>query len=182
LNGQGPKLELLNKNYILKTLGCKANLYDSQILESELQKRGWSPYTDSSMGGVQLCIINSCTVTDEADRQTHKMAARLEREHSGTTVVVTGCAAEVNPEGLARSPGIHYVIGNQDKPELVEIILQLRISLIWIPLEKKYLERYKTIKRFCQSIPKTANGPQQQTHSKYHPFISQAMQTKHALS
>lgn len=109
-----------SKTYIVKTLGCKANLYDSQLIEAEMQRRGWSPGLDS----VALCIVNSCTVTDEADRQSRKLAARLGRDNPDAAVVVTGCAAEVDPERLANSHGIHYVIGNQNKPQMVDLILQ----------------------------------------------------------
>jgi threonylcarbamoyladenosine tRNA methylthiotransferase MtaB len=114
--------------YIVRTLGCKANLYDSQLIEAELQKRGWRPAaTDgSSQEGTapRLCIVNSCTVTDEADRQSRKLASRLGRDNPRARVVVTGCGAEVDPERLARSPGIHYVVGNQDKPRMVDLILE----------------------------------------------------------
>lgn len=118
------------KKYVVKTLGCKANFYDSQLMEAELQKRGWLPAKNPSkaegetQGEIDLCIVNSCTVTDEADRQTRKMAARLFRENPNARVVVTGCGAEVEPERLTRSQGVHYVIGNQDKPRLVDLILE----------------------------------------------------------
>ena len=115
-----------NSTYIVKTLGCKANLYDSQLIEAELQKRGWTPVANGGNPG--LCIVNSCTVTDEADRQSRKTAARLSRDNPATRVVVTGCAAEIDPERLAQSKGIDYVIGNRNKPDLVEIILQKTAS------------------------------------------------------
>ena len=110
-------------HYIVKTLGCKANLYDSQLIEAELQKRGWTPGL-SGKDKVSLCIVNSCTVTDEADHQSRKMAARLSRENPDAVIVVTGCAAEVDPERLASSKGITYVIGNRSKPQLVNRILE----------------------------------------------------------
>jgi threonylcarbamoyladenosine tRNA methylthiotransferase MtaB len=119
-----------HKTYLVRTLGCKANMYDSQLIEAELQKRGWQPLADTGSASrgtplnADLCIVNSCTVTDEADRQTRKMAARLLRENPDARVVVTGCGAEVDPERLARSQGVHYVIGNRNKPNLVELILQ----------------------------------------------------------
>lgn len=111
-------------SYIVRTLGCKANLSESQTIEGELQRRGWRPWTpDSPCAPPGLCVVNTCTVTDEADRQSRRLAARLGREHPGALVVVTGCSAEVDPERLARSPGIHYVIGNRDKPRMIELIL-----------------------------------------------------------
>lgn len=106
--------------YVIRTLGCKANLYDSQLLEAELMRRG---HLSAGACEADLCIVNSCTVTDEADRQSRKLAARLSRENPGAAVVVTGCAAEVDPERIAASAGIHYVIGNRDKSRLVDLIL-----------------------------------------------------------
>jgi len=133
-------------HYVVRTLGCKANLYDSQLIENELQKRGWSPFYGAS--NLDLCIVNSCTVTDEADRQSRKMASRLAREYPGAAVVITGCAAEVEPERLAASKGIHYVIGNRDKPALVDIILNKLSTATTLPEQGEVLgvgEKYSEL-------------------------------------
>lgn len=119
------KTEPMQETYVVRTLGCKANLYDSQLIEAELQSRGWKPYREGTRDcPPSLCIVNSCTVTDEADRQSRKLASRLSRENPLARVVVTGCGAEVDPERLADSKGIDYVIGNQDKPRMVDLILE----------------------------------------------------------
>jgi threonylcarbamoyladenosine tRNA methylthiotransferase MtaB len=112
--------------YVLKTLGCKANLYDSQALEQELQQKGWSPFLKGGeeSAEIELCVINSCSVTDEADRQTRKLAAKLARENPKAVVVVTGCAAEIDPEGIARQKGVHFVVGNQNKTDFVDLVLK----------------------------------------------------------
>lgn len=121
--------------YILKTLGCKANLYDTQLIEQELQKRGWMPHSSTSetsgtpglvedSPGTQLCIVNSCTVTNEADRQSRKMATRLARDNPQAIVVMTGCGAEVDPESMAQVKGVHYVVGNQNKDRIIDLILE----------------------------------------------------------
>lgn len=112
------------KRYMVRTLGCKANSYDSQLLEAELQRRGWKPAAADSPA--ELCVINSCTVTDEADRQSRRMASKFAATHPGATVVITGCAAEVDPDRLATSAGVSYVVGNSDKPRLVELVLEAR--------------------------------------------------------
>ncbi len=109
--------------YLVKTLGCKANLYDSQLIEAELQKRGWVPASDADASNAELCIVNSCTVTDEADRQSRKMATRVSKLNPSAKVVFTGCGAEVDPEKLKSAPGVHFVVGNQDKPRLLELVL-----------------------------------------------------------
>jgi threonylcarbamoyladenosine tRNA methylthiotransferase MtaB len=117
------------RRYVVRTLGCKANLYDSQLIEAELQRRGWKPEAGEGSGareagGASLCIVNSCTVTDEADLQSRKLASRLARENPGASIVITGCAAEVDPERLASSKGVHYIVGNQDKPRIVDLLLE----------------------------------------------------------
>jgi threonylcarbamoyladenosine tRNA methylthiotransferase MtaB len=119
------------QQYILKTLGCKANLYDSQLIEQELQNEGWIPESESKGGAeqaleseVKLCIVNSCTVTNEADKQSRKMAAKLAREYPGATIVMTGCGAEVDPKAYLNSKGVDLVIGNQNKNHFVDLLLQ----------------------------------------------------------
>lgn len=110
-----------SKKYELKTLGCKANLYDSQLIEAELQKRGWIPAEKGETP--DLCVVNSCTVTDEADKQSRKMAAKASRADPKTRVVMTGCGAEVDPEKNAATPGVDFVVGNQNKNRLVDLVL-----------------------------------------------------------
>jgi threonylcarbamoyladenosine tRNA methylthiotransferase MtaB len=116
------------RSYVLKTLGCKANLYDSQVIEEALQMRGWHPSSASVAAvedaPVQLCIINSCTVTNEADKQTRKLAKKMAKDNPHAAVLVTGCGAEVDPEGLAKTPGVHFVVGNQNKPELLDLVFE----------------------------------------------------------
>ena len=126
------------KQYILKTLGCKANLYDSQLIEQELQKRGWEPPKGSPEERIELCIVNSCTVTDEADKQTRKMATRLSRENPNAVVVVTGCGAEVNPTEFSCVPGVKFVVGNQNKDEIVDLVLKKMESAL--PLTSHILQ------------------------------------------
>ncbi len=114
-------------HYSVHTLGCKANLSEGDRLEGEFRKKGWAPWKsqDASPSGKFICVINSCTVTDEADRQSRKLASKLGRIHPGALIVVTGCAAEVDPERIAASTGVHYVIGNREKLTLVDQVLEL---------------------------------------------------------
>lgn len=126
-----------HKSYLIKTLGCKANFGDSQALERELQKRGWIPALDESHA--DLCIVNSCTVTDEADKQSRGVAKRVSRKNPKTAVVFTGCGAEVDPSSYKSAPGIHYVIGNQNKPELIETIIQKLESTSTLPPQAEVL-------------------------------------------
>ena len=108
-------------NYVIHTLGCKANTYDGQLIEQALGERGWSPADED--GTPDLIVVNSCTVTSEADRQSRKTANRLARRYPMAKVVMTGCGAEVDPERHAETNGVDMVVGNQDKPKLVDMVL-----------------------------------------------------------
>ncbi|MGB0589365.1 MAG: tRNA (N(6)-L-threonylcarbamoyladenosine(37)-C(2))-methylthiotransferase MtaB [Myxococcota bacterium] len=108
-------------HYVIHTLGCKANTYDGQLIERALTDRGWSPADNAATP--DLIVVNSCTVTSEADRQSRKTAKRLSRRYPDAKVVMTGCGAEVDPERHAETEGVDLVIGNQDKPKLVEMVL-----------------------------------------------------------
>ena len=108
--------------YVIHTLGCKANAYDGQLIEKALGEEGWSP-ADEGLAP-DLVVVNSCTVTSEADRQSRKTAKRLSRLYPGAKVVMTGCGAEVDPERHAETQGVDLVVGNQDKPRLVEMVLK----------------------------------------------------------
>lgn len=83
--------------YSVTSMGCKANLTDSQALEAELRGLGGAPAPEGESGDVHL--LNTCTVTDQADRE----AAKLLRKSGAALTVATGCYAEVDPEGLRRS-------------------------------------------------------------------------------
>ena len=85
----------------MKTLGCKVNSYESeQILQQLVATGKWQSSSDAPS---DLCIINSCTVTREADRQTRQEIRRSIRDNPNARVVVTGCYAEMSAMKLPRS-------------------------------------------------------------------------------
>ena len=108
------------KKFIVRTLGCKANFSDGQSIESGLIRLGLGPATSEAEADV--IIVNSCTVTDEADRQSRKMVRDLAAKHPGAKLIYTGCGAEVNPEEALGLPGLSAVVGNQDKAHAAELI------------------------------------------------------------
>lgn len=110
------------KKFLVRTLGCKANFSDGQSIESGLLRHGLEPA--SSPEEADVVIVNSCTVTDEADRQSQKMARDLARKNPNARVIYTGCGAEVNPEEALGIKGLSAVIGNQDKSEAARLIVK----------------------------------------------------------
>ena len=103
----------------IATLGCKINQYDSAVIQSRLEgNHTFVPFGESA----DCYIINTCTVTDRADWEGRQLARRAKRVNPGAKVVVTGCYAQVNPEELARAPGVDYVVGLNRLDDLLRFV------------------------------------------------------------
>ncbi len=87
------------------TFGCRLNAYESEVIKGHATSAGW---TDT-------VVINSCAVTKEAERQVRQTIRRLRRERPEARIVVTGCAAQIDPERYAAMPEVDQVIGNSEK-------------------------------------------------------------------
>jgi threonylcarbamoyladenosine tRNA methylthiotransferase MtaB len=106
--------------FMVKTLGCKANYADGQLLEAGLMDRGFS--STQSLDQADFVIVNSCTVTDEADKQSQKLVKEIYKKNPNAKVIYTGCGAEVDPETALKLKGVSAVIGNQDKTKAASLI------------------------------------------------------------
>jgi threonylcarbamoyladenosine tRNA methylthiotransferase MtaB len=87
------------------TFGCRLNAYESESMRAQAE----------AAGHADLVIVNTCAVTGEATRQARQSIRRLARENPQKRIVVTGCAAQVEPESFAGLPGVAQVIGNAAK-------------------------------------------------------------------
>ncbi|MGE0415338.1 MAG: tRNA (N(6)-L-threonylcarbamoyladenosine(37)-C(2))-methylthiotransferase MtaB [Acetobacteraceae bacterium] len=85
------------------SFGCRLNAYESEVMRGHA-----AALTDT-------VIVNTCAVTGEAERQARQAIRRLARERPGAHIVVTGCAAQIDPAKWASLPGVSRVLGNQDK-------------------------------------------------------------------
>jgi threonylcarbamoyladenosine tRNA methylthiotransferase MtaB len=92
----------------ITTLGCKINQYDSAVIQSRLGERHSFVSFDER---ADCYIINTCTVTDRADWEARQLVRRAKRTRADAKILVTGCYAQVNPEDVARVPGVDYVVG-----------------------------------------------------------------------
>lgn len=110
----------VSKKIGIITLGCKVNQYESEAFAEALRERGYEV-----CDGNTACdgyIINTCTVTAEADRKSRQMIRRAARMQEGAVVVITGCTAEYSAEELSKIEGVIGVCGNSKKLECVDII------------------------------------------------------------
>jgi len=110
----------------MKTLGCKVNSYESeQILQQLVATGKWQPSGDVPS---DLCIINSCTVTREADRQTRQEIRRSIRDNPNARVVVTGCYAEMSANEIAEIDGVDLIVGNAQKLKIPYLLPQMELG------------------------------------------------------
>jgi threonylcarbamoyladenosine tRNA methylthiotransferase MtaB len=87
------------------TFGCRLNAYEGEVIRRQAQAAGLS----------NTLIVNTCAVTAEAVRQSRQAIRRLKREHPAARIVVTGCAAQTEPETFANMPEVALVLGNEEK-------------------------------------------------------------------
>ena len=115
-----PDSRMTEKRVGISTLGCKVNSFESELVAQSLARSGWSVVGDKDVA--DLYIVNTCTVTREADRQARQAVRRVIRRNPAALVVVTGCYAQISPESCAAIPGVDYVIGNDRKLEIDRLL------------------------------------------------------------
>src|SRR5262249_32485578 len=89
------------------TFGCRLNAYESQVMREHANAAGLR----------DAVIVNTCAVTAEAVRQARQAIRKARRERPNATIVVTGCAAQIDPSRFAAMDEVDHVIGNQEKTE-----------------------------------------------------------------
>ncbi len=107
----------------VETMGCRVNRYDAAQLRAELASLGCEVVPAESAH--QLYVLNTCTVTHQADSEARRLARRAKRRQPDTQVVMTGCYAEVSPADLAAMPEVDLVVGNQHKMALAQRLVGL---------------------------------------------------------
>ena len=99
----------MSKTVALHTLGCKLNFSETTAMSRLLEKEGFvkKEFTEPA----DLYIINTCSVTDNADKECRQLVRRIQRTSPEAMVVVTGCYAQLKPEEIAAIPGVNLVLG-----------------------------------------------------------------------
>ena len=102
------------------TLGCKLNFSETSTFAKMLQQMG---VVTARKGEVaDICLINTCSVTDVADHKCRQIIHRMVRQHPGAFVVVTGCYAQLAPERIAKIDGVDLVLGSNEKANLIQFL------------------------------------------------------------
>jgi threonylcarbamoyladenosine tRNA methylthiotransferase MtaB len=117
-------MTLASRTCRLMTLGCKVNQYETQYVKEMLEANG---YREAAEGEpADLCIVNTCTVTHEADAKGRQLIRRLAQENSWAAIVVMGCFATRDPDAVARLPSVTKVI--TDKARVAEDLREFGVT------------------------------------------------------
>ena len=101
------------KTVAFHTLGCKLNFSETSAISRLLEAEGFEKkdFTDQA----DVYVINTCSVTDNADKECRMLVRRIQRKAPQALVVVTGCYAQLKPEEIATIPGVDLVLGAAEK-------------------------------------------------------------------
>lgn len=105
------------------TLGCKVNFAESSTLARMFAEAGFERVDDSSEADIY--VINSCSVTAQADKKCRNLIGKLRRRSPGAVIAVTGCYAQLKPDDVSRLEGVDFVFGNNYKEDVFEVISRI---------------------------------------------------------
>ena len=108
------------KSVALHNLGCKVNGYEMDVMQQRLQENGYKivPFDEPA----DIYIVNTCTVTNIADRKSRQMLHRAKKQNPDAVVVAVGCYVQVSEAAVRADDAVDLVIGNDRKKDLVAIL------------------------------------------------------------
>ena len=109
------------------TLGCKLNFAESSALGKQLLLRGHERASLSEVPDV--CVVNTCSVTDAADHKDRQTINQLHRKYPSAIIIVTGCYAQLQPQQIAQMEGVDYVLGQNEKYDIPALIEEIESRL-----------------------------------------------------
>ncbi|MDN4753381.1 tRNA (N(6)-L-threonylcarbamoyladenosine(37)-C(2))-methylthiotransferase MtaB [Porphyromonadaceae bacterium W3.11] len=115
-----------DKKVAFLTLGCKLNFAETSHLGRTLLERGMRAVADGEEA--DFCLVNTCSVTELADKKSRQVIRKLHREHPNAKIIVTGCYAQLQPEVVAELEGVDLVLGANEKGDLIKFLEQLESS------------------------------------------------------
>lgn len=109
---------IAEKTIALHTLGCKLNYSETSTLGRMLEKEGFTKREFDEPADVY--VINTCSVTENADKECRQLVRRIQKQNAAAVVVITGCYAQLKPKEIADIPGVDLVLGASEKFNLPE--------------------------------------------------------------
>ncbi|NSG04623.1 tRNA (N(6)-L-threonylcarbamoyladenosine(37)-C(2))-methylthiotransferase MtaB [Blautia obeum] len=134
----------MKKKVALHNLGCKVNAYEVEAMQQLLENAGYEtvPFEE----GADVYVINTCTVTNIADRKSRQMLHKAKKMNSDAIVVATGCYAQADTEKLKEDTAVDLILGNNQKTQIVEALEEYekehakQVQVIEINHTKEYEE------------------------------------------
>ena len=111
------------KTVAFHTLGCKLNFSETSTLSRMLENEGFEKTAFENVADVY--VINTCSVTDNADKECRMLVRRIQRKSPESLVVITGCYAQLKPKEIAAIPGVDMVLGAAEKFNLAQHLKEL---------------------------------------------------------
>ena len=114
------------KRVAFHTMGCKLNFSESSMISREFVNQGFEKvdYKDKA----DIYVLNSCSVTENADREARKLIRQAKRKNPNATVAIIGCYAQLNPNEIAQIEGVDLVLGAENKFNLLNELDQLNLN------------------------------------------------------
>ena len=142
-------------DYHVENFGCRASQADGDAIAAALEGMGARPADGPPQADV--VVVNTCSVTAEADRDARAYIRRIQRVNPQARIVVTGCYAQRAPEEVAALPGVFAVVGNSHKDQVASIALQTSPASGFVPLADVQMTLPQTSNFQTSAIQLTGN-------------------------
>lgn len=143
----------MNK-FIITTLGCKVNRCESDAIAEALKASGWC--AAQAEDSADLCIVNTCTVTQKASMQSRQAVRQIIRAHPHARVIVTGCYADIQGDEIKKIEGVADLVPHRDKLNIPEILntgkIKAEISVFDFQLSPSRTRPFLKIQDGCNAF------------------------------
>jgi threonylcarbamoyladenosine tRNA methylthiotransferase MtaB len=164
------------EGYHVENLGCRASRADGEAIAADLRSGGLSEA--HSLDSAQVVVLNTCSVTAEADRSARAFIRRVRRRNPRARIVVTGCYAQRAPEEIAALEGVDAVIGNSHKALVPKISINLAKNITKNPLNPPDLHSLVPLPAVANSVPVFVDETFAHSELATLPFAVDAHQTR----
>ena len=113
-------MNLQGKRAAIVTLGCKVNQYETDAMYGMLKEAGVTMVDPKE--AADIYIVNTCSVTNMAERKSRQMLHRAKKKNPDVVVVAVGCYAQVGKDELSKDTNIDLIVGNNKKKDLIAIL------------------------------------------------------------
>lgn len=146
----------MKKSVSIITLGCKVNQYESLGIADLLKKKGY--IVNIGLIKADIFVLNTCAVTNESERKSRGLIAKVKKLNPKADIYVCGCSAQNNPDKFLEREGVRGVCGTSDKTRIVKMIEQGTTNDVDISIIPEYDEVYKPIKNRTRCYIKIQDG------------------------